>query len=203
MADSRAPLAQDEHGRRVHDAYLVVDVSLLPHPRPVHLLAHDLVAEHLHAGLAELDADSLVVDDLALNVDGLVQELLGLLKLMLLQVNASQIVHATALLLSVLELFENLSHLMVVQQGLVVVAFVEGVPRHIDGLGEIAESKVKRIDLIIPRPIVQHDVSALVLLLLLVCFPIVLFSKSMLFIELLFLINCFIDQQRLIVEPLY
>ena len=119
-------------------------------------------------------------------MDGLIKKLLGLLKLMLLQVDTAQVVHAASLLLPVLQLFENLVDLVVVEQGLVVVAFMTGVPRHVDGLGQVAESEVERVDLVVPRPVVQHDVGALVLLLLLVGFPAVLLAESMLLVELLF-----------------
>lgn len=65
----------------------------------------------------------------------LVQKIFGLLKLVLLQVNATKIIHAAALFLPILELFKNLGHLVIIEQSLIVIAFMQRISCHIYRLG--------------------------------------------------------------------
>jgi len=80
---------------------------------------------------------------------------------MLLEINASQIIHATAFLLPIFELLKDLGDLMIVQKSLVVVTLVEGVSSNVDGLGEITKGQVQSVNLIIPWPVIKHDICAL------------------------------------------
>ena len=75
---------------------------------------------------------------------------------------------------------------MVIQQGLIVVAFVQRVSSDINRFGEVAESEVECIDFIVPWLVIEHDVHALVLLL----------------VFYLFLIRVLLADTQLLVKPL-
>lgn len=58
----------------------------------------------------------LILDELVLNLDGLSQELVSNIKLVFLQIDATEIVHAATKFLLVTQLLENLRDFMVSQQ---------------------------------------------------------------------------------------
>ena len=97
-------------------------------------------------------------DDVITNTKGVIKEINGVIKLVLLQVNASKIVHATPQLLLVIQIIKDLSHFMVVQECLVVIALVERVSRHFYGLCQVTECEVERVDFVISRLVIEHDV---------------------------------------------
>jgi len=133
----------------------------------------------------------LVFDYFLLDPDGLVQEILGLVKLMLLEINASQVIHATAFFLPIFELLKDLCDLMIVQKSLVVVTLMQGISSNVDGLGEITKGQVQSINLIIPWPVIKHDVCALQLLLVIYIwvFSLVdIITETVLLVEQLFLL---------------
>ena len=89
---------------------------------------------------------------------GLIHELKRVFEHVLLQVDASEVVHTTAELLTVLELVKDLSDFVVVEEGLIIITNIERVPRHLDRLREVTERQVKYIDLIVSWLVVEHDV---------------------------------------------
>jgi hypothetical protein len=77
-----------------------------------------------------------------LNYNSLTKELETVVVLVFFEVDASKVVHARSQLLLVVELVKNLSDLMIVEESLVIISFVEGVSCHLDRLCQVTERKV-------------------------------------------------------------
>lgn len=75
--------------------------------------------------LADFSRILLVFDNVDLNCDSLVERLNTVIKLVFLDVNAAQIIHASAHFLLVLELVKDLQCLVVIKQGLIIISLIK------------------------------------------------------------------------------
>jgi hypothetical protein len=78
--------------------------------------------------------------------------------LLILQVNASNIVEGAAQFFFVIKLSEDLSDLVIIKKSLVVISCIERRPCYLNGLGQVAECIIQNIYLMISLLVVQHDI---------------------------------------------
>lgn len=71
---------------------------------------------------------------------------------------------------------------MIVEQSLVIVAEIEGIPSNLDSLGQVAEGQVEHVDLVVPRLVVEHDVELLAFVVHLVLALLLLYQVYLLFL---------------------
>ena len=74
------------------------------------------------------------------------------------QVDASDVIKCLSHLLSVFQFLEYLSHVVVVEKSLVVITNVRRNSCDFDGLGQVAESIIKHVDLFVFLFVAMHDV---------------------------------------------